>query len=207
MVCVTTEQSLEQGDPAQAPDPVPAPDPAARRRAGLRKSAADMTRSLVVVVVIVVGVLLLIPRTNQVVQPAVDVTAAASGAAGRAGFPLSVPVGLSDGWRSTSARLQRGTDGVLTWHVGWVTPSGRYAGLEQAGSPTREWEDTQVTDGKEQGTVEAGGTTWLVRSRTDRGVTSWVLRGPDRTTIVTGTAGRDELTVLAAALAPSLQTG
>lgn len=201
MVGVTVEQSADPGT-----EPAP-PDPAARRRAGLRKSAADMTRTLVVVVVIIVGVLLLIPRTNQVVQPAVDVTAAAGGAAPRAGFPLSVPVGLPDGWRSTSARLQRGTDGVLTWHVGWVTPSGRYAGLEQAGRPTPEWEDTQVTDGKEQGTVEAGGVTWLVRSRTDRGVTSWVLRAPGRTTIVTGTAERAELAELAAALAPSLRPG
>jgi hypothetical protein len=197
MVLVTVEQS----------DPEAPADPAQRRRAGLRKSAADMTRTLVVIVVIVVGVLLLIPRSNQVVQPAVDVAAAANGAAGQAGFALSVPAGLPDGWRSTSARLQRNTDGVQTWHVGWVTPSGRYAGMEQAGSPTREWEDTQVTDGREQGTVEAGGVTWLVRSRTDRGITSWVLRGQGRTTIVTGTAQRDELAALATALAPSLLPG
>ena len=206
MVPVTAEQPLADqsradqagADPAGA-DPAGA-DPAARRRAGLLKSAGDMTRSLAVIVAIIVGVLLLIPRTNQVVQPATDVASAAQGAAGRAGFALAVPQGLPGGWRSTSARLQRGTDGVLTWHVGYVTPQGRYAGFEQAGSPTANWESTQVTDGREQGSVSVAGSSWLVRSRTDRGVTSWVLRAPGRTTIVTGTAERAELAELAASL-------
>ena len=41
---------------------------------------------------------------------------------------------------------------------------------------------------------------WTVASGTDRGITSWVLRGPDRTTVVTGTAGRAELSQLAGSL-------
>jgi Protein of unknown function (DUF4245) len=193
MVPVSVDQT--SADPAE-----PALDPSARRRAALRRSAADITRSLAVIVAIIFGVLLLIPRTNQVVQPAVDVTAAARGAADRAGFALSVPQGLPDGWRSTSARLQRNTDAVLTWHVGYLTPRGRYAAFEQAGSPTPLWESKQVTDGKERGTVEVAGQSWVVRSRTDRGVTSWVLRAPGRTTIVTGTADPAELTALASSL-------
>ncbi len=91
---------------------------------------------------------------------------------------------------------------MLTWHVGYVTPQGRYAGFEQAGSPTAEWESTQVTDGREQGSVTVAGQNWLVRSRTDRGITSWVLRAPGRTTIVTGTAELGELTDLATSLLP-----
>jgi hypothetical protein len=195
MVPVTVDQTNAEAGP-----PGPVLSPSARRRAGLRRSAADMTRSLAVIVAIVVGVILLIPRTNQVVQPALDVAGAARGAADRAGFPLTVPQGLPDGWRSTSARLQRNTDGVLTWHVGYLTPQGRYAGFEQAGSPTPAWEAKQVTDGKEQGTVAVAGVRWLVRSRTDRGVTSWVLRGSGRTTVVTGTADAAELTALAGSL-------
>ena len=111
-----------------------------------------------------------------------------------------MPQGLPDGWRATSARLQRGTDGVTTWHVGFVTPAGGYAGYEQAGHPTTEWEDTQVTDGKDQGRIRVAGLDWVIRSRTDRGITSWVLRRPDRTTIVTGTADRAELIQLATSL-------
>ena len=44
------------------------------------------------------------------------------------------------------------------------------------------------------------GQTWVVRSRTDRGITSWVLRQPGLTTIVTGTADDAELAQLATSL-------
>ena len=57
-----------------------------------------------------------------------------------------------------------------------------------------------MTDGRPNGTVRVAGQGWIVRSRTDRGITSWVLRGPDRTTIVTGTAGPAELSQLAGSL-------
>jgi hypothetical protein len=168
-----------------------------RRRPG---GAGDIVRSMLLVLAVVAGLVLLVPRPEQVSQPSVDVAAAAAAGASQAGFPLSVPQGLPEGWQATSARLQRGTDGVTTWHVGYVTPSGHYAGFEQAGVPTSEWEDTQVTDGRPNGTVRVAGQDWIVRSRTDRGITSWVLRGPDRTTIVTGTAGPAELSQLAGSL-------
>ena len=154
---------------------------------------------MAVVLAVVAALVLLMPRPNQVIQPQADVAAAARGARG-AGFAPTVPQDLPPGWQATSARLQRGTDGVITWHVGYVTPSGNYAGFEQAGSPTRAWENTQVTDGPERGTVQVAGQTWLVRSRTDRGITSWVLRRPGLTTIVTGTADEAELTQLATSL-------
>jgi hypothetical protein len=198
--------AAEHDEPVTSPTPPPA-DPvelapetgeaASGRRSG---GAGDMVRSMLVVLAVVAGLVLLVPRPERVSQPSVDVASAAAGAAAEAGFALSVPQGLPAGWQATSARLQRGTDGVATWHVGYVTPSGQFAGFEQAGDPTPAWEDTQVTDGRPAGTVRVAGQDWIVRSRTDRGITSWVLRGPDRTTIVTGTAGPADLSRLAGSL-------
>jgi hypothetical protein len=48
--------------------------------------------------------------------------------------------------------------------------------------------------------VRVGGYDWVVRSRPDRGITSWVLRREDLTTVVTGTATAAELTTLVEAL-------
>jgi hypothetical protein len=183
---------------AAADDAVPAP--ARGPRQPLRRSAADMVRSMAVIVAIVVGLVLLVPRPNEVVQPDVNVASAAAGARPGLSFEPSVPEGLPSGWSAKTATARRGTDGVITWRLNYVTPSKRFAGVSQAAAPTGAWEDRQVTDGREQGTREVAGLQWVVRSRTDRGITSWVLRQPGLTTIVTGTASEQELTALATSL-------
>ncbi len=117
------------------------------------------------------------------------------------GFAPSVPKRLPSGWTPVAASVQAATDGLPTWHLSYLTPSGTYAGVQEAAHPSRAWENRQVTDGSaEQGQHEVAGRTWLVRSRADRGITSWVLRTPERTTIVTGTADQGELDQFASAL-------
>jgi hypothetical protein len=159
-----------------------------------------MVRTLVVIVGLVALVVLLVPRPNEVAMPTVDVASAAQAGVAAAGFPVSVPRDLPEGWTPTSARVQRGTDGVMTWHLGYVTPSGLYAGVEQAAGATGAWEDRQVTDGREAGTRVIDGRTWIMRGRPDRGIISMVLRQENLTTVVTGRATQAELDELATAL-------
>ncbi len=167
----------------------------------VRKTAADMVRSLAVIIAMVGALVLIVPRPNEVVQP-VDVNAAVAGA--RAGLPFepSVPSGLPTGWAARTAKFQRGTDDVAMWLLSYSTPSGTFAGVRQGGDPTAAWEDRQVTDGRESGTRRVAGQDWVVRSRLDRGITSWVLRRPGVTTIVTGTANEADLERLAQSLSP-----
>jgi hypothetical protein len=166
-------------------------------------TSADMVRSMVVIVAVVGVLLLLVPRPSKLPTQSVDVSEAASSATSQLGFTPSVPKGLPDGWTAVAADVQQATDRIPTWHLSYLTPSGRYAGVQEAAHPTTAWENRQVTDGSaRQGEHQAGGKTWMVRSRTDRGITSWVLRTPERTTIVTGTAGEAELDQLASALVP-----
>ena len=175
-----------------------------RRRAGLRRSAADMVRTMAVVVGVVVVLVLLVPRPNEVTQPAADVPSAAQRASQRLGVPVAVPAGLPAGWTATSARVQTGTDGVLTWHVGYLTPAGQAAGVIQGAQPTAAWEGAQVIDGAQRGSTAIDGRTWVLRSRPDRGITNYVLRRPELTTIVTGRAPVADLTLLARSLDASL---
>jgi hypothetical protein len=93
-----------------------------------------------------------------------------------------------------------GTDDVPTWLLQYRTPAGAYGAVRQARGATAGWESRQVTDGREDGTVRVGGLDWVVRSRPDRGITSWVLRQGDLTTVVTGTAGDAELRILTESL-------
>jgi hypothetical protein len=172
----------------------------ARTGGGTRKSAADMVRTLAVIIAFVAVIVLLVPRPNEVRQPDVDPAAAATSARPGLSFVPAVPVGLPEGWSARTAKVQVGTDDVATWLLQYQTPGGAYGALRQARSATPDWEARQVTDGRENGTVRVGGYDWVVRSRPDRGITSWVLRREDLTTVVTGTATAAELTTLVEAL-------
>ena len=160
-----------------------------------------MVRSMLVILAVVGVLLLIVPRPNKVPTPSVDVSAAASIARSQVGFTPLVPKRLPGGWSAVAADVQQATDGIPTWHLSYLTPSGSYAGVQEAAHPTSGWENRQVTDGAaNQGDHQVAGQTWVVRSRTDRGITSWVLRTPQRTTIVTGTASAAELDQFASAL-------
>jgi hypothetical protein len=177
---------------------------ASRRRAAERRRATwpHMVASLLVVVGIVVGLLLLVPRTNSITQPPVDVAAGARAAASQVDFPPSVPSGLPAGWRATSVRTTRSTASVLTWHAGYMTADDQYAAVEQGRDAPAEWVRSQTNRGLEEGTQDVDGVAWRRFVRQDKVQLSLVHTSGDVTTVVTGTAGFDDLAVLAASLRP-----
>jgi hypothetical protein len=185
-------------------DTGPAAEPpqvaAAPRRGILGKTARDMVYSLLVIVALVVGLVLLVPRPNAVVRPAVDVASAASAAGQELSFTPSVPRGLPSGWSSTNARVERDSAQVMTWRVGYTTPSGRFAGFLQAAAPPLRWENAQAADGAVTGSTVIDGRTWITRRREDRGISTLVLRGTRVTTVVTGRATPAEIETLVRSL-------
>jgi hypothetical protein len=187
----------DDGDVTVTEQPAGNPPPAGARS---RKSAADMVRTMAVIIGFVAVIVLLVPRPNEVSQPDVDASAAASAAKPGLSFTPAVPAGLPAGWVARTAKTQVGTDDVAMWLLQYRTPSGTYAAVRQAADATKNWESRQVTDGREDGTIQVAGHSWVVRSRPDRGITSWVLREGKLTTIVTGTASAADLTTFTTAL-------
>jgi hypothetical protein len=170
-----------------------------RRRRSLNTTSRDMLISMAVIVGLILIFLLLVPRPNKIPERTLDVPAAAQNATSELGFSPAVP-SLPAGWTARTADVQRGTDQLPTWHLTYTTPSGFYVGVQQAAKATADWENRQVTDGVARGTTSVGGKTWVVRSRTDRGITNWVLREPPITTVVSGTAPEPELALFATAV-------
>jgi hypothetical protein len=84
------------------------------------------------------------------------------------------------------AQVKQDSGPTPTWHVGYVSAGGDFVGYIQAVDPPLVWEDTQVISGPETETITIGANDWIVRSREDRGVTSYVLRGRTVETIVFG---------------------
>jgi len=178
--------------------------PVAGRRVTGRQSALDMVRSLAVILAIVAVIVFLIPRPNGVTPSAVDVTGAAAAARSELGFSPAVPQGLPVGWKATSVGLRDGTDGALTWHVGYLTPQGRYASIEQAAGASHQWEVVLDSGGTDRDPQTIDGLKWDQRYKDVRDVTALIHRGGGRTTMVTSKGGGlTDATLLARSLPAS----
>lgn len=196
---------------AAAPTPQVVGSAAARSAEHRRKSMSTRPRDMVISMAVIVGIvcvfLLLVPRPNQIPTRDIDVASAVLGAKTELGFtPVNPAPALTDGWTPRAAGIEAGTtDGISTWQVTFTTPTGTYAGVQQAADVTPDWESRQVTDGAEAGTEVVGGLSWVIRSRQDRGITSLVYRGDNGvTTVVTGTANSAEMDTFTAAVAQRL---
>ncbi len=177
----------------------PAPGPATPRRRG-RETAADMVRSLLVVLVLVFVVVALNarPEPDQKVRR-FDYTAVLAQARDQAPYDVLAPVGLPRAWRATSARTGRAGDAV-TWHVGFVTPADDYAALEQSDGDPEGFLDHVVGAADAAGTVQIGDASWRRLEGGEHERRALVLDAEPVTTVVAGSASWRELRALAAAL-------
>jgi hypothetical protein len=121
--------------------------------------------------------------------PAVDYTAMMR--AGRADHKLLVmaPPSLPRGWKATSATYDTGT--TPAWHLGTLTGTGEYVGVEEALGGVRHLVDAHVDENAVQGKdvtidghayqtwTDAGGDYAVSRTvRTGTGYESWLVVGP-----------------------------
>lgn len=170
----------------------------ARRRG--RETAGDMVRSLVVVLGLVFVVVALAVRQNPDSEVRrFDYSGVLAQAGAQARYDVLAPIGLPDAWRATSARTDQPASAV-TWHVGFVTPSGDYAALEQSDGDPRAFIDSFASGAHAAGPATIGTATWRRLEGGDPEPRALVLRGSGVTTLVVGSAPWSELRTLAAAL-------
>ena len=178
--------------PQQPQQPAPA-------RSG-RGTWVDMVRTMLVVLAFVVLIVLLVPRPGQLPRPQVDVGAAVSGVESQIGFRPVVPTGLPPGWTPNAAET-RDADGVKTFHIGYITDKGLYAGVDQAASITTQWLNANDAGGTPAGEVKIDGLTWQQLYQEDQEYTSLLLKRPGQVILVTTKQGGVETaSVLARAL-------
>ena len=177
------------------------PQQSLRKNRG-RETAADMVRSLGLVVLVILPVWFFAkaPASDEAEVRVVDPTNAIS--AFSADVPdAPVPAGLPESWRATSA----GYSGAeRTLRVGWVTPSDEYAEYAASSGDREEFlesvvgQDAEAADG-----VTVDGVDWASFVEVD-GSRSYV-RSYGEATVVVGTkratAPQDELAVLLGSLA------
>jgi hypothetical protein len=167
----------------------PAPPQQSRYSMG---STKNLVLSLFAVVGMMAVLVLLVPRVTSVSGPPVDIHASAVAVQQESGWPIVEATGLPSGWTETSARYVRTTDGFMTWHAGYQTPSGTYVAVEQTMDPSRAWIEAQTNRAPTTGTMVVAGKTWDTLVRDTKTQNSMLYHPEDPgelTTLITGTAG------------------
>jgi hypothetical protein len=150
------------------------------------------------VLAIIAAVLLLTPRTNDVVRPA-SYSDQLAMARAVAPYKVVIPVGLGPGWTVTSAQFSR-YHGASRWHLGLITPGGDTVGVEQSNGDQDEFVDLQTGNGRQEGVLEVNSGLWSKQFAPGRGLRSLVLDRGDSVVVVAGLTEYSVLTELAGAL-------
>jgi hypothetical protein len=120
-------------------------------------------------------------------------------------FAVLAPSGLPATWRLTSENYQLPGDTAAQWHLGYLTPSGGYASLEQTTQSVTGFLNDQHADASPNTAVQVAGATpnvWQRYTGTTPSALRTVLFHADTKSnvIVTGSAPLAELEQFAAAL-------
>ena len=121
-------------------------------------------------------------------------------------YPVVAPAGLPLSWAPVSSGVALGGangPGTATWQLGYVTPSGMLASVEQSDAAAAAFIRRMTNSGTPQPPVRIAGLVWRASANPGRGQRSLYLTRPGGSTIiVTGNASWAELRALAASLRP-----
>jgi Protein of unknown function (DUF4245) len=121
-------------------------------------------------------------------------------------YPAVAPAGLPASWQPVSSGLAVGGAngaGTVTWHLGYMTPDGSLASLEETNASAGAFVRRMTNDGTPLGPSRLDGRTWSRSATPARGQRSmYVTSQAGFTVVVTGNATWAELGELAASLRP-----
>jgi hypothetical protein len=114
-------------------------------------------------------------------------------------FPVAVPTGLATDWRVSNATFRRAATGA-TLRIGYVDPAGDPVLMVQSSVPPETLVPAELGAGAQAGSATViGDRTWR-RYAGRPGELALVLVEKDRSIIIVGAAGADQLQTLAASL-------
>lgn len=183
---------------------------AATRKYRAVKTVNNLWLSLIVVVGVVVVIVLIVPRDNTSRLQSIDYRSVAVSAQNVLPVPLAVPDLPSD-WSSNVAQVRTATaDGVQSWFIGLLTPSGQFFGLTQAVDANPTWLVNELKQTAATGTETIDGIQWIVydnrQSSRDVGNAAYALETSSgrSTYIISGTGSPEEADAIATAISTNV---
>lgn len=167
----------------ESPDPTPrrivaelgrpeTPEETAKRKAeASRKHRANQTflnlaLALAACLVIVLVLVLVVVRPSLDASPKVDYQKLAADAQPTVSETLAAPA-LPKDWTANAARLEKGSDGIVTWYIGLLTPTPQYIGLMQGLKANTTWVSVQLNGAKPTGKTTIDGIEWTLYDQRD----------------------------------------
>ena len=123
-------------------------------------------------------------------------------------YPAVAPRGLPASWQPVSSGLAVGGAngaGTVTWQLGFMTPAGTLASLEESNAAAAAFIRRMTNGGTALPPVRLDGQAWSPVSTPARGQRSMYLISAGFTVVVTGNATWAELRELAASLRPLIR--
>jgi len=182
---------------------------AAERKAARR--ANQTTFNLVLALVASLGIVLFL--VVVVVRPDASLPTVdfrAIGADARSVDDRFVVPDLPESWSANRSEfIGGGSDGVVRWETGLLTPDGEFITMVEGIDANESWIAAQVADGRTDADIRIAGQDWAVYDRRDADDPgnheyALVTTAGDLTVVLYGTASDDEFEVLAAAIAEEL---
>ena len=173
----------------------------------LRTTVRDMVLSMAIVALPILLVIWLMPsntpKTPVTVVSSSEYQAMLSAARSNLPFTALGPAGLSASWELTSDEYEPEGQTAADWHLGYVTPSGRYAEFEQVNESIPQYLSAQNSDAAASGSVTAGGVAWQEYTGSTPGALKTLLFRQDGSSsleVVAGSGPMAELETLAGSL-------
>lgn len=197
----------ELGRP-ETPEETAARKAESSRRHRENRSFTNLIAAVVVCLALVLVMVLVVVRPGMPEREPVDVAAAAEGAQVVTDEPLIVPE-LPEGWDANVAEIRTGSDRVISWYAGYVTPNEEFAFLRQAVDANPTWLVTAIENATPTGERIVGGIDWVEydqRETEDPGNLAFILTTEldASTVIIGGTADDAELQTFAEAVSAQL---
>ncbi len=178
-----------------------------------KRRTSTVVHMLVAMLVLFVPVVLLTQFFTRNPEPpvtALDWKPVADAAAREASYEVLAPVNLPDGWVATRARFTEAGQPVLagdpapgdTFQLGFLSPEGRYFGLDQRDAAPDAFVRTVTRQGRPDGESSAAGRSWTRYVSEDGRTRSLVELREGAATIVSADLPHEALEAFASTLEP-----
>lgn len=200
----------ELGRP-ETPDETAARKAASSRKHRENRTFTNLLAAVVVCLAVVLVMMLVVVRPPMPERDPIDVAAAAESSQIVAQQPLIVPQ-LPEGWAANAAEIRTGSDEIVTWHVGYITPEEQFLFVRQAIDANPTWLVAAIESAIPTGERTIDGLTWIEydqRVAEDPGNLAYVLTTEHgaSTVVIGGTAGDAELQTFSEAVSAQLANG
>jgi hypothetical protein len=164
-------------------------------------------RSVLICLLLCVAAIVVVPMDQASAPTTISYHADLAVMTRTAPYQVVAPAGLPASWSPVHSGVAVGGAngaGTVTWRLGYVTPSGTFAALEETNAAAAPFIRRMTNSGTPQPPVSAGGRSWSASENSERGQRSLALTTPAGVTLViTGNAAWSQLRTLAASLKPS----